>query len=161
MSKFVTGAAELGSSIFGGMNIGNGVAKTATDAMNKGTQFLDQKMKNVGGNFYKGMANRFLGGKAVEDYKNKQKEETEKRRNFMNSVNEKTDQKMKEEYGNLKIGSKEYNEARKVVQANVTKQELTKDGSIYGDELKEFKNKNSGKSDEDVLGDFMRKKGLA
>ncbi len=161
MSKFVTGAAELGSSIFGGMNIGNGIAKTATDAMNKGAQFLDQGMKGVGGNFYKGMANRFLGGKAVEDYKNKQKEETEKRRNFMKSVNEKTDQKMKEEYGNLKIGSKEYNEARKAVQANVTKQELTKDGSIYGDELKEFKNKNSGKSDEDVLGDFMRKKGLA
>lgn len=167
MSKFVTGAAELGSSIFGGMNIGNGVAKTATDAMNKGTQFLDQKMKGVGGSFYKGMANRFLGGKAIEDYKNKQKEETEKRRNFMNSVNEKTDQKMKEEYGNLKVGSKEYNEARKVVQANVTKQELTKDGSIYGDELKKFKKKefnkkeNSGKSDEDVLGDFMRKKGLA
>lgn len=92
MSKFITGAAELGSSIFGGMNIGGGAASKVNEALNKGAALLDNGMKSTGAAFYKGVANR-LGGKGIEDYKNKHKEETENRRNFMNSINEKTDKK--------------------------------------------------------------------
>lgn len=161
MSKFVTGAAELGSSIFGGMNIAGGVAGTANSAMNKGAQFLSEKMKGAGAGFYKGVANR-VGGKAIEDYKNKRKEETEKRRNFMNSVDEKTDEKMKEEYGDLKKGSKEYEKARKAVRANILKQEITNNGSAYKDDFKKFKNEDSNKNrnNEEVLNDYMKKKGF-
>lgn len=98
MSKFVTGAAELGQNIFGGgVNIGGGVAGKAIGALNQGGEKLKGGMQWTGKKFYSSVANR-LGGKAIKDYAEKQQKEREdrkaKREELIKKTNDKTSKKM-------------------------------------------------------------------
>ncbi|MDR1494556.1 MAG: type IV secretion system protein [Rickettsiales bacterium] len=98
MSKFMTGAAELGNSIFGasgGMSIAGGVAGMANSVAAKGGEFAKGAMKSAGTGFAKGVANR-MGGSNIKEFGEKQQKERqergERRNNFANAVDSKTEQ---------------------------------------------------------------------
>lgn len=98
MGKFITGMVEVGKTIFGGLGIGEGVAQVFTDGISKASSLAKDSMKDLGSTFGKGMANRFLGGQAIEDYKEKQdkerKERRERRENYFSKHEDSTKSKL-------------------------------------------------------------------
>ncbi len=100
MTKFITGMVEVGKTIFGGIGIESGVAGSINQGIsavgNKGKEF----MKNTGKEFGIGMAKRFLGGQAIDDYSKAQQQERTKRRqaraNFFKGFKDEVDNKVKE-----------------------------------------------------------------
>ncbi len=68
---------------------------------------------------------------------------------------------MSEDYGQLKKGSKEYEEKRQEIKSEVLKKKLEKDDSPYTNEFAKFKNKNSGMYNEnEAYDEFAKKKGF-
>ena len=116
MTKFITGMVEVGKTIFGGLGIEGGMAGKINGAIStvgtKGKSF----MKKTGKEFGTGMAKRFLGGKAIDDYRKKQQEERTKRRearaNFFKNLNKKVGERMNE-YENGDELKKDLSEALK------------------------------------------------
>ncbi|MBO4956640.1 MAG: type IV secretion system protein [Rickettsiales bacterium] len=83
MGKFITEMASIGNSIFGGMSMSGGIASTLTDGLNKAGAKLTQSMKQIGSTFASGVANR-LGGKAIKEFGDKQRQEIVDRRQKRN-----------------------------------------------------------------------------
>lgn len=100
MTKFITGMVEVGKTIFGGIGIESGVAGSINQGIsavgNKGKEF----MRNTGKEFGIGMAKRFLGGQAIDDYSKAQQQERTQRRqaraNFFKGFKDEVDDKVKE-----------------------------------------------------------------
>jgi hypothetical protein len=100
MSKFVTGATELGQNIFGGgMGIGGGIAGVANKALTAGGDAAKGFLKNTGISFGKGMVDR-MGGRAIREHGEKQdrirKDKTAKRDNYFKEAKAGKDKKMAE-----------------------------------------------------------------
>lgn len=157
MSKFITGATELGSSIFGGMNISSGFAGKISETINRGVGFADQGMKNIGDTFAKGMARR-LGGKGIEDYKERREKETKERREYEQGLQQKADKHMKEN-SKAKVGSKEYEKEREEFLKDQRMQDIKNEKSPYSEKYKSYNSKHSNESEEGNMENFMKKMG--
>jgi type IV secretory pathway VirB6-like protein len=97
MSKFMTGAAELGSSIFGAtgsVSIGGGMAGLANGMVSKGGGALQGFMKSTGTGFAKSVAGR-MGGNSIKKYgeeqTKKRNERKQMRGDFLKNVDGKTE----------------------------------------------------------------------
>lgn len=159
MSKFVTGAAELGQNIFGGgMNIAGGMAGTAMGALNQGGEKLKAGMQMAGKGFYSGVANR-LGGKTITDYAKKQQEERnnrkEKREKLIEKTNEKTDAAM-DEYKNSAQYQRDLDKRRKDP-ANSNKSKSKIASQLLKEKQEEFNRQATIESVQEVYGDDIQK----
>ena len=100
MGKFITEMTGIGSSIFGGMGIGNGaLSGKITGAIKGAGEGAKNFMKKTGEDFYSGMAERF-GGKALRELDEDQKKDMADRRGKRNEhfkgVNKKTAEDMED-----------------------------------------------------------------
>ena len=154
MGKFITEMANIGNSIFGGMSMSGGIASTLTGGLNKAGAKLTQGMKQIGSTFASGVADR-LGGKAIKEFGDKQRQEIvdrrQKRNEHFKDVKEKTSKDM-EEYKKSGAANEAKREAfEKSVKDNKDTDKTKKeenDKTIK--ELEETKKSNGGKlTDED------------
>jgi hypothetical protein len=153
MSKFVTGSAELGSSIFGsgggGMPISGGMAGLANAAVSRGADGVGQFMKNTGVGFAKSAAGR-MGGNSIKNFADRQAKERssrrEKRDNHFKEVDSATKNKLNEYKESTQFQTDLQNERNKDPgYANLSKKDKAKadeksTNAILNSKEKEFRN---------------------
>ncbi|MDR1499342.1 MAG: type IV secretion system protein, partial [Rickettsiales bacterium] len=113
MGKFVTGMVSVGGSLFGGMNIGGGLAGVINGAMASAGESAKGILKKTGAAFGKGMARR-MGGRAIEEYAKEQKEKREEREKKRNAVFDNSKEKASEAMSDYKK-SDEFMEKKKEI----------------------------------------------
>jgi type IV secretory pathway VirB6-like protein len=186
MSKFVTGATELGQNIFGGgMGIGGGIAGIANKALESGGNAAKKFMKDTGIAFGKGMADR-MGGRAIRKYgeeqSKKRTDKAQRRDKYFKDAKSGKDKKMsnyknssafqndiakerKDNYNSLsdKDKKKEDEKIAKTVLDKKSKEfeKEAKTESIlnnYGEEMQKSMNKNGVDKDLNSLDETEQKK---
>jgi type IV secretory pathway VirB6-like protein len=170
MSKFVSGATEMGQNIFGaenGIDVGKGVAGSINSVVHQGADGLNKFMRNTGTTFGQGMAKRLTGAKSIEDYRKKQEGEVQERRAKRNqhfeSVEKGTKNKMDtyrkstEFQKNLNNKLEQDSGYKKLSGSQKEKQKEKISSQLLSDKEKEYRQEASNESIKQLFGEEIRK----